>query len=107
MGSNTFGRQIQEKAEEYEEKSRRGPAPTVRFYNKEYPLRAQVVTLGGFSAHGDRDELLKVLTGSNLEVKKIALVHGEEDQSLSFKTVLEEKGFEVTVPYQGQTMYVS
>lgn len=107
MGSNTFGRQIQDKAEAYETNKRRGPAPTVRFYNKEYPLRAQVVTLGGFSAHGDRDELLKVLTGSNLEVKKIALVHGEEEQSLSFKTVLEEKGFEVTVPYQGQTMYVS
>lgn len=107
MGVNTFGRQIQEKAEKYETNNRRGLAPVVRFYNKDYPLRAQVVTLGGFSAHGDRDELLKLLTKSNLEVEKIALVHGEEDQSLSFKTLLENKGFEVTVPYQGQTMYIS
>ncbi len=107
MGSNTFGRQIQEKGEEFEADGRKGQAPTVRFFNKEYPLRARVVTLGGFSAHGDRDELLRVLTESNLVIKKIALVHGEEGQSLAFKKTLESKGFEVTVPYQGQTMYVS
>lgn len=106
MGANTFGRQIQEKAAGYEENNRQGEAPTVRFYNKDYPLRAHVVTLGGFSAHGDRDEMTRVLTESNLDIKKIALVHGEEDQSVAFKKHLEKKGFEVTVPYQGQTIYV-
>lgn len=106
MGVNTFGRLIQEKAEAYEAAGRKGQAPTVRFYNKEYPLRARVVTLGGFSAHGDRDELLRVLHESNLEIQKIALVHGEEDQSLSFAKSLAKEGFDVTVPYQGQTVYV-
>jgi len=106
MGANTFGRLIQEKAEAYEAKGRRGHAPMVRFYNKEYPLRARVVTLGGFSGHGDRDELMRVLKESNLEIDRIALVHGEEDQTMSFAAYLREEGFEVTVPYQGQTMYV-
>lgn len=107
MGANTFGRQIQEKAEAYASEGRKGQAPLVRFYNKEYPLRAQVVTLGGFSGHGDRNELMRVLKDSNLEIKKIALVHGEEDQTLAFAAHLKEEGFEVTVPYQGQTIYVS
>ena len=106
MGRNTFGRLIQEKAAAYEENGRQGEPPIVRFYNKEYPLKARVVTLGGFSAHGDRDELTKVLTESNLDIKKIALVHGEEDQAVAFKAHLESKGFDVTVPYQGQTIYV-
>ena len=106
MGVNTFGRLIQEKAARYEESNRQGEAPMVRFYNKDYPLRAHVVTLGGFSAHGDRDEMTRVLTESNLEIKKIALVHGEKEQSMAFKQHLEQKGFTVTVPYQGQTIYV-
>jgi len=107
MGTNTFGRQIQEKAEEFEAGGRKGQPPLVRFYNKEYPLKARVVTLGGFSAHGDREELLRVLTESNLEVKRIALVHGEEDQAISFRDFLCDKGFDVLVPYQGQTLHVA
>lgn len=107
MGVNTFGRQIQEKAEEFEAGGRKGMAPMVRFYNKDYPLKARVVTLGGFSAHGDREEMLRVLTESNLRIKKIALVHGEEDQALSFRDFLAEKGFDVRVPYQGQTIQVA
>ncbi|WP_163335743.1 MBL fold metallo-hydrolase RNA specificity domain-containing protein [Desulfopila sp. IMCC35008] len=106
MGRNTFGRLIQDKAAAYEEAGRQGQAPAVRFYNKEYPLKAKVVTLGGFSAHGDKNELTRVLKESNLDVKRIALVHGEEDQSIAFKSHLEQQGFEVTVPYQGQTIYV-
>ncbi len=106
MGRNTFGRLIQEKAAAYEESGRQGEPPMVRFYNKDYPLKARVVTLGGFSAHGDKDELTRVLTESNLKIKKIALVHGEEDQAVAFKAHLEKRGFEVTVPYQGQTIYV-
>lgn len=106
MGQNTFGRQIQEKAAAFEEGGRNGQPPLVRFYNKEYPLNAKVVTLGGFSAHGDREELLRVVKDSNLKIKEIALVHGEEDQSIKFADYLKEQGFNVTVPYQGQTIYV-
>lgn len=106
MGANTFGRHIQEKAQGWEAEGRAGQPPIVRFYNKEYPLKARVVTLGGFSGHGDRDELTRVLTESNLDIRKIALVHGEEDQTLAFADHLQTKGFNVTVPYQGQTIYV-
>lgn len=107
MGANTFGRQIQEKADAWAADGRKGQAPLVRFYNKEYPLKAQVVTLGGFSGHGDQDELMRVLQQSNLEISRIALVHGEEEQTLAFAEHLRQAGFEVVVPYQGQTIYVS
>ena len=106
MGRNTFGRHLQEIGERYNGEGRRGPAPMVRFYNKEYPLRARVVTLGGFSAHGDRHELMRVLQQSNLKVGKIALVHGEEDQTLAFADHLRREGFQVTVPFHGQSVEV-
>ena len=104
MGSNTFGRHLQDVAGEYEAAGRKGTPPSVRFYNKDYPLRARVVTLGGFSAHGDRDELTRVVQQSNLEIKKIALVHGEEDQAMAFQAHLQGLGHEVVVPLQGQSI---
>lgn len=106
MGQNTFGRQLQEKGEKYAAAGRQGEPPTVRFYNKDYPLKARVTTLGGFSAHGDRDEMTRVLTDSNLAIKKVALVHGEEEQSLGFADHLSKKGFKVVVPFQGQSVFV-
>jgi len=106
MGQNTFGRHLQEVGEQYNADGRRGPAPLVRFYNKDYPLKARVVTLGGFSAHGDRRELMRVLKESNLMVKKIALVHGEEEQSLAFAEHLRSEGYNVVVPLHGQSIVV-
>lgn len=106
MGVNTFGRQLQEKGEQYAADGRQGEPPVVRFYNKDYPLLARVTTLGGFSAHGDRDEMTKVLKQSNLNVKKIALVHGEEEQIHGFSDYLSGEGFDVTVPYHGQSVEV-
>ena len=83
-----------------------GALKGLNFYNKEYPLNARVQTIGGFSAHGDRDELIRVIKDSNLRVKKIALVHGEEEQSLAFAETLRNMGFNVTVPCHGQSISV-
>lgn len=106
MGQNTFGRLIQEKGEEYAAADRKGEAPLVRFYNKDYPLKAHVVTLGGFSAHGDRDEMTRVLKESNLNIHRIALVHGEDHQSLAFAEYLRGEGYDVVVPHKGQSVVV-
>lgn len=107
MGQNTLGRRIQEMGNAYEEGGRRGNAPVLTFYNKEYPLRAKVRTIGGFSAHGDRDELTRLLKDSNLRIKKIALVHGEEEQTLAFAEYLRGLGFDVTVPRLGQSISIA
>jgi metallo-beta-lactamase family protein len=106
MAQHTLGRLLQEKGEAYAAAGRQGPAPLVRFYNKEYPLRAEVVTLGGFSAHGDRAELTRVIKESNLAIRKIALVHGEEEQTQAFAEFLRGEGHEVVVPRHGQSVIV-
>lgn len=106
MGQNTFGRRLQEKGEAFAAEGRKGDPPMMRFYNKDYPLKARVITLGGFSAHGDREEMTRVLKESNLSIKKIALVHGEEEQSLGFADHLRNEGFNVVVPFHGQSEFV-
>ena len=107
MANHTLGRRILELGSAYEEKGRTGPAPMIRFLNKEYPLKARVVKLGGFSAHGDKNEMLRFLTESGLRVKKIAVVHGEEDQSVAFGKFLNENGYDTIVPNPGESVSLS
>lgn len=102
MAQNTLGRRILEMGLEYEAAGRKGDAPVLKFYGKEYPLKARVVRMGGFSAHGDRDELLRFLKNSNLRPKKIAVVHGEEDQSAAFAQKLHQDGYDAFVPRAGE-----
>jgi len=104
MAQNTLGRRILEQGLAYEEGGRKGEPPLLRFMNKDYPLKARVVKLGGFSAHGDKDEMYRLLQKSNLKIKKIALVHGEEDSILAFEKDLKGNGFDVVVPKRGETI---
>jgi metallo-beta-lactamase family protein len=50
--------------------------------------------------------MLRFLKESNLKIKKIALVHGEEDQTLAFADTLRGEGFSVVAPMRGQTVTV-
>jgi metallo-beta-lactamase family protein len=104
MAQHTLGRRILDQGLEYEASGRNGPAPILKFFNKTYPLKAHVVSLGGFSAHGDRMEMLTFLKNANLSIKRIAVVHGEEDQSLAFAATLKQNGYQAEVPRRGETI---
>ncbi len=88
---NTLGRCIVEKQ------------PVLKILGEEYQLRAEVVTLNGFSAHADRDELL---AWSGSFVKKAThtyIVHGEEEASYALAEGLHKQGYgKVIVPELGQ-----
>ncbi|MFO7709405.1 MAG: MBL fold metallo-hydrolase [Desulfobacterales bacterium] len=106
MAQNTLGRRIEELGAAYEAGGRQGAPPLVKFFNKEYPLKAHVAKIGGFSAHADKDEMLRFLKQSNLQVGRIALVHGEESQALSFAAELAAEGYSVSVPRRGENLNV-
>ncbi|MDA8139129.1 MAG: MBL fold metallo-hydrolase [Desulfobacteraceae bacterium] len=106
MAQNTLGRRILDQGEAYAAAGRAGEAPIVKILNKEYPLKARVEKIGGFSAHADRNEMLRFLKSSNLKVKKIAVVHGEEEQSMAFAQLLGQNGFDALVPMRGQTYMI-
>lgn len=106
MAQHTLGRRILEQGLAYEKSGRQDPPPLMKFLNKTYPLKAHVEQLGGFSAHGDRNEMIRFLKESNLRIKKIAVVHGEEEQSLAFASHLKNEGFSAIVPKPGETISV-
>jgi metallo-beta-lactamase family protein len=73
-------------------------AKYVRILNERIRVNAEIYFLEGFSAHADKDDLLKWLSGFKKKPKKIFLVHGEEVAKKSFADTVKNKlGFDCTV----------
>ncbi|MFC1798598.1 MBL fold metallo-hydrolase RNA specificity domain-containing protein [Thermodesulfobacteriota bacterium] len=106
MAQHTLGRRIVDLGGKYRENGRKGDPPIVKILNKEYPLKARVVQIGGFSAHADKNEMLRFLKDSGLRIKKIAAVHGEEEQTLAFAEFLQKEGYDVVVPRVGESIHI-
>lgn len=104
MAQHTLGRKIEEIGANGTNDD--GTESLIKILGKEYPLKARVEKIGGFSAHGDKHELEKIITGSNLNIKKIGIVHGEEAQSQAFSKRLNDKGYQTIVPQPGDTISV-
>lgn len=106
MAEHTLGRRIQELGKEKNSSSGvdKGKAAEVKILGKQYPLRARVEKIGGFSAHGDKHELEKIITESNLRLRKIGIVHGETSQSKAFAKHLNHKGYETVIPEPGESI---
>jgi metallo-beta-lactamase family protein len=76
----------------------------VRILGSEYPVRAKIVRIQGFSAHADRDELFNWLTNLKSPPRGIFVIHGEPQSANNFGNYVRKKtGWNVTVPgYQDQ-----
>jgi metallo-beta-lactamase family protein len=94
QAAGTLGREIADGARE------------VRIHGRTYPVRAKVVQLSGFSAHADRDELLRWLSGARTPPRRAFVVHGEPETAASFAEFVRAKlGWEVSVPaYQDEVV---
>jgi metallo-beta-lactamase family protein len=77
-------------------------APRVTIMGDEVPVRAEVVTLGGFSAHADRTALLGWLGGFERPPARTFVVHGEATVADGFaRAVAERFGWRVARPARG------
>ncbi|PIP70832.1 MAG: MBL fold hydrolase, partial [Nitrospirae bacterium CG22_combo_CG10-13_8_21_14_all_44_11] len=65
-------------------------AKTVRIFGEDIAVKAGIYTLGGFSAHADRKELLEWLS-SFKDSPQVFVVHGEEETSLQFSELIKER----------------
>jgi metallo-beta-lactamase family protein len=78
-------------------------ATTVRVRGREVPVRARVHTLGGFSAHAGKRELLDWLAAIRPPPKTVFLVHGEPRAQDAFaRDVLARIRTRVAVPEHGE-----
>jgi metallo-beta-lactamase family protein len=80
-------------------------ARTIRIYGIDYPVRAQVRSIQGFSAHGDYSEILRWLQSFKAPPRKTFLVHGEPRAVVSMKEHIQQThaGWDVSIPRYRET----
>ncbi|MEP7175700.1 MAG: MBL fold metallo-hydrolase [Gemmatimonadales bacterium] len=91
QAEHTLGRRIQAGEE------------VVRIFGQDYPRRAEVETIGGYSAHADRRELRAWIRNLGGTIRRAFVVHGEAQALGAMATILREEGVrEVILPKHGE-----
>jgi metallo-beta-lactamase family protein len=75
---------------------------TVRIHGQEVPVRAQIRTVSGFSAHADFNELLRWMDNFKSAPGRIFLVHGEVSAMQSMQQKLAERKWPSELPEHNQ-----
>jgi metallo-beta-lactamase family protein len=73
----------------------------VRIFGVEYELNAEVVIVNAMSGHADQKELVEFAKGC-LPLKRIFLVHGEDEQTQALLGILSSEGIDAYVPSKGE-----
>ena len=96
QGEYTLGRRIQEGAK------------VVKIFGEELPVRAEVETISGYSAHADRNELRAWIRRLGGPIRRAFVVHGETDAATAMAQILKEEGVrQVDKPRQGESFELS
>jgi metallo-beta-lactamase family protein len=78
----------------------------VRIFGVEHELNAEVVIINAFSGHADKIELCEFVAKC-LPLKRIFLVHADEEQSQGLFEALSQKGLEVYIPSRGEEILLN
>ena len=81
----------------------RDGAKEIKIFGEYVPVLAEVVSLGMFSAHADRDELMRWLGGFEASPRMAFVTHGEPEASDTFRhSITETLGWAARVPEHGE-----
>jgi metallo-beta-lactamase family protein len=82
-------------------------ARRVRIFGEELPVRADIYTIGGLSAHADRAALLGWLKGFRRPPGRCFVVHGEAQTAAEFAAAIRQLGWlYVNVPEYGEHVHL-
>jgi metallo-beta-lactamase family protein len=81
--------------------------PVVKIFGEEFPLRARVETINGYSAHADRNGLLNWAGPIARDLRHAFVVHGDPAPAAALADGLRQLGaLNVAVPEQGDVFQV-
>ena len=69
----------------------------VKIFGDPHKVKAKIHTIDAFSAHADRSDLIDYITKVK-GVKKLFLVHGEEESQIKLQEALKENDYESYIP---------
>jgi metallo-beta-lactamase family protein len=80
----------------------------VNIFGEPYEVRARITSVDSFSGHADKNELQRYVKSLTGDIRKIAVIHGEETQCLAFAETLRamKPKADVLVPQYKQVMEV-
>lgn len=86
----------------------RSGAKTIKVFGEMHEVKADVVIIDSYSAHGDYKEMIQYLSCQDKkQVKNFFLVHGEYETQLNFKEKLIDEGYRhIQIPAQGDTIEI-
>lgn len=83
-------------------------APTVRIFGEQIPVRAEVYTIGGLSAHADQRALIDWLGAFERPPRRVFIVHGEPSAAESLRMEVNSRlGWKPVVAVRGQQVALS
>ncbi|MFH1908872.1 MAG: MBL fold metallo-hydrolase, partial [Chloroflexota bacterium] len=78
-------------------------AKRIRIHGEEVPVRARIFQAHALSAHADRDELLRWLSGFSRPPRHVFVIHGEPKSSRALQEHIQHRfGWEVSAPRTGE-----
>jgi len=96
MPKNTLGRKIFERQ------------PLVNIFGRPYQLRAEVVVVDAFSAHADKNDLVRyVQECSGRRLKRVFIIHGDPEQSEALRKTLKSMNIKAAIPRKNQVVYLA
>ncbi|MBI3235406.1 MAG: MBL fold metallo-hydrolase, partial [Bacteroidetes bacterium] len=80
----------------------------VKIFGLMFQVKARIAVMDSYSAHGDYKEMIQYLSCQHeAEVKKLFLVHGEQEVQAEFKKKLNNAGFKnVYIPQLGERINI-
>lgn len=92
QAQNTLGRKLVEGFKE------------VNIFGEPHPVKIEVHVMNAYSAHADRSDLLHYISQIDT-LKKVILVHGEEESAMDLEKAIQANGpVEVVIPHFGDTL---
>ncbi|MBL0329215.1 MAG: MBL fold metallo-hydrolase [Bacteroidetes bacterium] len=81
----------------------------VKIFGEEHEVKAEVIIIDSYSAHGDYNEMIQYLgCQDKKQIKKLFLVHGEYEVQLNYKEKLIEAGFKhISIPEQNDIVEIN
>jgi metallo-beta-lactamase family protein len=93
QGQNSLGRRIMERQ------------PFVNIHGERIPVRAQLHTLGGFSAHAGQKDLLEWMSAIAPSKPQVVVTHGEDDsRNILAEQVRKRFGLKTLLPQMGDVV---
>jgi metallo-beta-lactamase family protein len=80
----------------------------VSIFGSRYKVNAEIRRIDAYSAHADKNELLRYLSCQDkTKIKKLILVHGEEETQNNLAQTLQENGYKnVYIPEKGAILEI-